>query len=56
MIPNDEAQELRQFIKSLILNIRMNYGYAMTQAGVEDAAIINIHHMANQKVAEWLEK
>lgn len=53
---NTESDELRVFVKGLILNLRMNYGYAMTQAGLDPEVIINVHHMANSYMLDWLKK
>lgn len=50
-----EADELRGFIRSLILNIRMNYGNAMTLVGIDHNLIYEIHHVANQGMVDWLE-
>lgn len=56
MVDPQEVQDLKDFIKSLILNMRMNYGAAMALAGIDSDLIFAVHYTANEGMVDWLNK
>lgn len=56
LIPDDEVQQLKDFIRALIGNLRMNYGVAMAEIGLNADQIISIQQKVAAANVEWLEK
>lgn len=51
---HDGPAEVREFLRNLIANIRMNYGSAMALAGMDADLIFSIHEVAMEATLDWL--
>lgn len=51
----DEADKVRAFIRSLMVNLKMNYGNAMALAGIDPELIWDVHRIAHQGTLDWLD-
>lgn len=56
MIPDEEAQQLKAFIKALLGNLRMQYGLAMAELGLDPDTIIDVQQKTAAGMVEWLDR
>jgi hypothetical protein len=52
---NDEAAEIKHYIKSLFRATRMEYAQAMTLEGLNDDLIINVQQRVAKGMIDWVQ-
>lgn len=52
---DDEATEIKTYIKNMVRTLRMEYGQAMALEGFGEDVIINVQQRVARELVSWLE-